>query len=53
MKGSQLAKEKAAGEFLLKFTQFSLEEGVHAEMALKKASSKFEKQYKRSEIKTH
>jgi MazG family protein len=52
MKGSQLAKEKAAGEFLLKFTQFSLEEGVHAEMALKKASSKFEKQYKKSEKKT-
>jgi MazG family protein len=52
MKGSQLAKEKAAGEFLLKFTQFSLEEGVHAEMALKKASSKFEKQYKKSEKQT-
>jgi len=51
LQGNQIAKEKAAGEFLLAFAQFSQAEGIHAEMALKTASSKFEKRYKQSEIK--
>jgi hypothetical protein len=49
LKGNQIAKEKAAGEFLLAFAQFSQAEGIHAEMSLKKAASDFEKKYRRTE----
>ena len=51
LKGSKSAKEKAAGEFLLKFAQFSQAAGIHAEMALKTASSRFEKHFRRAETK--
>ncbi len=51
MKGSQLSKEKAAGEFLLKFAQYAHDEDIHAEMVLKKATSTFEKNFKKSEKK--
>lgn len=49
LKGSKRGKEKAAGEFLLAFARLAQTEGLHAEMALRKASSKFEKTFRRSE----
>jgi len=52
LKGNKSAKEKAAGEFLLRFAQFSQAEGIHAEMSLKKASSDYEKKFRRSEKNT-
>jgi MazG family protein len=42
-------RERAAGEFLLLFTRLAQEEGLHAEMALRKASSRFERSFRRSE----
>jgi len=42
-------REKAAGEFLLLFTRLAQAEGLHAEMALRKASSRFERSFRRSE----
>ncbi len=49
LKGTKSSKEKAVGELLLKLSQFSFEEGIHAEMALKKTSLKFEQNYRRKE----
>lgn len=49
MKGSKLAREKAAGEFLLKFAQFSQAEGIHAEMALIRATAIYEKHFRKTE----
>ncbi len=51
LRGTKLAREKATGEFLLQLTQFTQRENIHAEMALKKATSDFEKKYKKSEKK--
>lgn len=48
-RGNKKAKDKAAGEFLLTFTQYSHTAGVHAEMALKSASDQYEKNYRLSE----
>lgn len=49
LKGSKGQKEKAAGEFLLAFAQFSHASGIHAEMALRSASDKYEKGFRLSE----
>ncbi len=49
LKGSKLMKEKAAGEFLLKFAQFSQAEGIHAEMALIRATAIYEKHFRKTE----
>ncbi len=49
LKGSKLMKEKAAGEFLLKFAQFSQAEGIHAEMALIRATANYEKHFRKTE----
>jgi MazG family protein len=48
-KGSKKGKEKAMGDFLLAFARAAQAEGLHAEMALRKASSRFEKKFRRSE----
>ena len=49
LKGSKSQKEKAVGEFLLAFAQAAQKSGIHAEMALRKASEKFEKTFRKSE----
>jgi MazG family protein len=49
MRGTKLSKEKSMGEFLFKLAQFAQAEEVHAEMALIKATSSFEKSYRNSE----
>ncbi|HJT24518.1 MAG TPA: hypothetical protein VJ873_08060, partial [bacterium] len=49
LKGAKGEKEKAAGEFLLTFTQYSQTAGIHAEMALRKASDQYEKKFRLSE----
>ncbi|HUO57846.1 MAG TPA: nucleoside triphosphate pyrophosphohydrolase [bacterium] len=49
LKGGKASKERAAGELLLSFTRLSQSEGLHAEMALRKASSHFEKSFRRQE----
>ncbi len=48
-KGSKKGKEKAMGDFLLAFARSAQAEGLHAEMALRKASLRFEKNFRRSE----
>ncbi len=47
--GSKKKKEKSAGEFLLTFAQLAQSTGIHAEMALAEASSKFEKKFRKLE----
>jgi len=42
-------KERLAGEFLLAFARLAQSEGLHAEMALRKASAKFERSFRQSE----
>jgi MazG family protein len=49
LKGSKFEKERASGEFLLAFARLAQAEGLHAEMALRQASAKFEKSYRQSE----
>jgi len=49
LKGTKRGKEKAAGEFLLSFARLAQAEGLHAEMALGRASRRFEDQFRRSE----
>ena len=46
LKGKKREREKAAGEFLLAFARFSQTAGIHAEMALKEASDRHEKNYR-------
>jgi MazG family protein len=47
--GNKKAKDKSAGEFLLAFTRLAQSTGIHAEMALSEASSKFEKNFRKHE----
>jgi MazG family protein len=47
--GGKTAQEKTAGEFLLAFARRAQCQGLHAEMALRRASSKFERNYRKSE----
>ncbi len=47
--GNKKTKDKAAGEFLLAFAQYSHTAGIHAEMALRSASDKYEKKFRLSE----
>jgi MazG family protein len=42
-------KEQATGEFLLAFARLAQSKGLHAEMALRQASAKFEKSFRQSE----
>lgn len=49
LKGKKIEKEKAAGDFLLAFVQFSQAAGIHSEMALRSASDRYEKNYRLSE----
>ena len=49
MKARKKDKERLAGEFLLTFARLAQSEGLHAEMALRQASSKFEKSYRKTE----
>lgn len=49
MKSGKVEKEKAAGAFLLAFAQYSQAAGIHAEMALRSASDKYEKNFRLSE----
>jgi MazG family protein len=49
LKGSKTKKEEAAGAFLLAFAEAAQKSGIHAEMALRKASEKFEKAFRKSE----
>ncbi len=42
-------KERLAGEFLFAFTRLVQSKGLHAEMALRQASAKFEKSYRKIE----
>jgi tetrapyrrole methylase family protein/MazG family protein len=49
LRGSKTQKENAAGEFLLTFARMAQSEGLHAEMALRQASKKFEKSFRKSE----
>lgn len=49
LRGSKINKERAAGEFLLAFASLAQSEGLHAEMALRKASSRFEKKFRKTE----
>ena len=49
LKGSKVKKEQAAGEFLLAFTQLAQATGIHAEMALRQATAKREKDFRKSE----
>jgi MazG family protein len=51
LRGTKVSREKATGEFLFHLAQFAQRENIHAEMALKKATSDFEKKYKKSEKK--
>jgi tetrapyrrole methylase family protein/MazG family protein len=44
-KGPKKKTEEAAGEFLLAFTALAQAKGLHAEMALRKASVRFEKMH--------
>jgi nucleoside triphosphate diphosphatase len=45
-------RERAAGEFLLAFVRLCRVSGLHAEMALQKAASRFERDFRRSEKKS-
>jgi tetrapyrrole methylase family protein / MazG family protein len=47
--GNKKSKDKSAGEFLLAFAQLSQSTGIHAEMVLTEASSKFEKRFRKLE----
>jgi MazG family protein len=49
LKGSKSERDKAAGEFLLAFAQYSQTAGIHAEMALRSASDRHEKSFRLSE----
>lgn len=49
LRGSKINKERLAGEFLLAFARLAQSEGLHAEMALRKASTRFEKKFRKSE----
>ncbi|HVZ81161.1 MAG TPA: nucleoside triphosphate pyrophosphohydrolase [bacterium] len=49
LKAGRRGKERAAGEFLLAFTRLAQAEGVHAEMALQRASASFERSFRKSE----
>ena len=49
LRGSKVGKENAAGRFLLAFAQYSQTAGIHAEMALRSASDKHEKNFRLSE----
>ena len=49
LKRGKAEKEKAAGAFLLAFAQYSQTAGIHAEMALRSASDKYEKNFRLSE----
>jgi MazG family protein len=40
--GKRSSQEKAAGEFLFQFTRLARTQGLHAEMALREASARFE-----------
>jgi tetrapyrrole methylase family protein / MazG family protein len=51
LKGSKTLGEKAAGEFLLAFARLAQAQGLHAEMALRKASKGHERNFRRSEAK--
>lgn len=51
LKGSKKTKERTAGEFLLAFARLSQARGLHAEMALQRASGDFERSFRRSEKK--
>jgi tetrapyrrole methylase family protein / MazG family protein len=48
--GGKTAQEKAAGEFLLAFTRLCQSQGLHSEMALRRASAKFEREFRKMEI---
>jgi len=48
-KGGKAQKERSAGQFLLAFSQYSQAAGIHAEMALRAASDKYEKNFRLSE----
>ena len=49
LKSTKGAREKAAGKFLLAFTKFTQKTDIHAEMALAKASHRFEKDFRKLE----
>lgn len=49
LKDGAKKKEKAAGEFLLAFTQMAQDQGIHAEMALQRSSRSFEKAHRKTE----
>jgi tetrapyrrole methylase family protein/MazG family protein len=46
VKGPKIRSERALGEFLLSLTALAQAEGIHAEMALRAASSKLEKHHR-------
>ena len=50
-KKGKTGQEKAAGEFLLLFTQLAQTKGLPAEMALRRASARHEKQFRKTETK--
>ncbi len=47
--GKKGAREKTAGKFLLELVRLAQSKGIHAEMALRQANSRFEKTYRKSE----
>src|SRR5258708_18372101 len=51
LKGSKNEKERTAGEFLLAFAQLTHSNGIHSEMVLRSATSKFEKKFREIETK--
>jgi uncharacterized protein YabN with tetrapyrrole methylase and pyrophosphatase domain len=52
LRGNKKSRDKSAGDFLLAFAQFAQTTGIHAEMALRSASDKFEKNFRLSEKKS-
>ena len=49
--GKKAAREKAAGGFLLAFARLCQSQGLHSEMALRRANARFERDFRRSEKK--
>jgi tetrapyrrole methylase family protein / MazG family protein len=47
--GNRTRREKALGDFLLTLTRWAQARGIHAEMALQAAASRFEKEFRESE----
>lgn len=48
-RGDKRSLDRAAGEFLLTFAHLSQSTGIHAEMALRSASDRYEKRFRQSE----